>query len=187
MQKPSLLIVGASTLAYSLADIYPHATIIGRKDYDLAVKEDCDQLLQDYLPDRVVLTHGVVAGDLWNMLTVNYTSAVYLMAGFYDRMSKGQIIVVGSATTAWQSWPGISMERLFYNSAKTGVSDFVDFLNRKNLPADSEKPVSVQLYEPNSFNSHMAPNSTTECATVAKELAHLIENPRISRLQGLNR
>ena len=188
MQNIDLLIVGKSTIAKELQKIYPQCTIIGRPEYDLAVQDDCDQLVQDYMPNQVVITHGVGEGDLWNMLQVNYTSAVYLIAKFYEKMSKGQIIAVGSASTCWQSWPGIGMERMVYSTTKSGLREFCANLNRKNSPADAEKnSVSVQLYEPNNFFSPIGHQSKFPAHVAAKELSMLIENPRISILQGLNR
>lgn len=188
----NILIVGNSTLGHAVKPLcHRHAVrIVGRQDYDLAHREDCEQLVDDYAhtTDCVVFTQGVpiTDDDLWNSITVNYTSAVYLISQFYEHMKQGQIIAVSSATVNWQSWPGIGMNRLIYNCAKTGLSDFCQNLNRKNIPGEEEKPISIQVYEPNAFASKMSTSkqSITDCA---KELHTLIENPRISVLQGLNR
>ena len=134
-----------------------------------------------------MLTQGTLDNNVWNNITVNYTSVVYLMTQFYERMHSGQIIVISSSTVNWQSWPGIAMNRLVYACAKTGVSDFCKHLNRKNIPGEEEKPVSIQVYEPNNFISKMGVNSKQDIQTVAKEVKLMIDNPRISVLQGLNR
>lgn len=186
----NILIVGNSTLGRAVKPLcHPHAVrIVGRQDYDLAHREDCKQLVKDHAQstDCVVLTQGTLDDDIWNNVTVNYTSMIYLIAEFYKNMSRGQIIAVSSATVNWQSWPGINMERLVYSCNKTGVSEFCRNLNRKNIPGEEEKPIGIQVYEPNAFASKMSTSkqSVTDCA---KELHTLIENPRISVLQGLNR
>lgn len=188
MQNIDLLIVGRSTIAKELEKIYPESTVVGRAEYDLTVQGHCDKLVQDYMPRKVAITHGVNHGDLWDMMQVNFTSAVYLIAKFYEKMDTGQIVIVGSATTSWQSWPGIDMDRMVYSTTKAGIREYCANLNRKNLPADAEKNVSVQLYEPNSFFSPMSNYSTkTPAHVAAQELSMLIENPRLSILQGLNR
>ncbi len=186
----NILIVGNSTLARAVKPLcFSHnVSIVGRQDYDLAHKEDCEQLVDDYAhnTDCVVFTQGTLDNDIWNNVTVNYTSMIYLIAEFYKNMPRGQIIAVSSATVNWQSWPGINMERLVYACNKTGVSEFCRNLNRKNIPGEEEKPISIQVYEPNALASKRSTvkQSITDCA---KELHTLIKNPRISVLQGLNR
>lgn len=185
-----ILIVGNSTLGRAVKSLCTLHTvrIVGRQEYDLVHKEDCEKLVSDYAhnTDCVVFTQGTLDDNIWNNITVNYTSMIYLIAEFYKNMSQGQIITVSSATVNWQSWPGIEMDRLIYNCAKKGLSDFCQNLNRKNIPGEEEKPISIQVYEPNAFASKMSVSkqSITDCA---KELHTLIENPRISILQGLNR
>ena len=186
----NILIVGNSTLGHAVKPLcHLHTVhIVGRQEYDLAHLKDCEQLVNDYAHDIdcVVFTQGTLDDNIWNNVTVNYTSMIYLIAEFYKNMSKGQIIAVSSATVNWTCWPGIPMERLVYACNKTGVSEFCKNLNRKNVPDKEEKPVSIQVYEPNSFDSKMG-ISNQSITDVAKELHTLIENPRISVLQGLNR
>ena len=102
-------------------------------------------------------------------------------------MHNGQIIAVSSATVNWQSWPGIELNRLVYATAKTALSDFCKHMNRKNIPGEEEKDVSIQVYEPNNFVSQMNANSKQDIQPVAQELFSLVNNRRISVLQGLNR
>jgi len=185
-----ILIVGKSALAQAVRPMCdPHMVkIVGRPEYDLAQEQDCKQLVLDHALDTdcVVFTQGTMSENIWNSITVNYTSTVYLMSLFYKTMHTKQIIAVSSATVNWQSWPKIDMSRMIYACAKAGVSEFGKNLNRKNIPGEQEKDVSIQIYEPNAFASKMS-NSTHSITDAAKELRQLIENPRISVLQGLNR
>ena len=184
-----ILIVGKSDLGKELIDLCPEhdITIVGRPEYNLLDPKDCQELVQQYNVDCVILTQGLINdSNLWNMFTLNYTSMVYLIGEFYKCMESGQIIAVSSATVNWQSWPGIDLERLAYANAKTAVSDFCQQMNRKNMPSSPEKQVSIQVYEPNAFASKMS-NSDIDISIVAQELLSLVKNPRISVLQGLNR
>lgn len=183
----NILIVGKSDLGIATQKLCG-GIVVGRPQYDLSKEGSCNKLLQDHNPDCVVLTQGIL-GKLstpWEMSTVNYTSMVHLIACFYNKMTQGQIIVVSSATTAWTSWPGIDMDRLVYACNKEALSSFCKNLNRKNIPSQPEKDVSIQVYEPNAFASKMNSNGVN-IDIAAKELKYLIENPRISMLQGLNR
>ena len=185
-----IVIVGTSDIAHALADLCQEhdVKIVGRPEYNLTDKHACDRLVRDYDHyDCVVLTQGTQSNDLWNSFTVNATSAIYLISEFYKNMHSGQIIAVSSATVNWQSWPGIEMNRLIYSTAKTALSNFCKHMNRKNLPGEEEKPISIQVYEPNNFISRMSHNSKIDIEVVANELFSLVNNSRISFLPGLNR
>jgi hypothetical protein len=185
----NVLIIGKSALAKAVTPLLDQhsVTIVGRPEYDLESKYECNRIVREYNPDCVVLTQGTLDKDVWNNLTVNSTSAIYLISEFYKKMHNGQIIAVSSATVNWQSWPGTDISRLVYATAKTSLSEFCRYMNRKNMPGEQEKDISIQVYEPNNFVSKMGNNSKQEIITVAEELKMLIENPRISILQGLNR
>jgi len=184
-----ILLIGKSSLATAITPLLEQhsVTIIGRPEYNLATKEACDQVVSDYNPDCVVITQGTMDENLWNNITVNATSAIYLISEFYKKMHSGQIIAVSSATVNWQSWPCKNITQLVYATAKTSLSQFCSYMNRKNMPEENEKDISIQVYEPQNFPSKITLNSKQDIQIVAEELKILIENPRISVLQGLNR
>jgi short-subunit dehydrogenase len=185
----NILIVGKSDLGKELAKlcVEHNVTIVGRPEYDITSQYECNRIVREYNPDCVVLTQGTLNNDTWNSLTVNCTSTIYLISEFYEKMTCGQIISVSSATVNWQSWPGIETHKLVYATAKTALSDFCKHMNRKNIPDKEEKDVSIQVYEPNNFVSQMGIDSEQDIQPVAQELFSLVNNRRISVLQGLNR
>jgi NAD(P)-dependent dehydrogenase (short-subunit alcohol dehydrogenase family) len=185
----NVLIIGKSALATAVEPLLDQhqVTIVGRPEYNLKSQYGCSQLVLDHNPDCVVLTQGIMDENVWNNLTVNATSAIYLISEFYKKMNNGQIIAVSSASVNWQSWPGKSITQLVYATAKTSLSQFCSYMNRKNMPEEHEKDISIQVYEPQNFPSKIAPNSKQDIQIVAEELKILIDNPRISVLQGLNR
>jgi len=186
-----ILVVANSSLGKALVPFCKEheVLVVSRADYNISKQSECDKLVQDYKDvDCVVLTQGNMDVDVWNSISVNYTSMVYLITKFYDTMPKGQIIAISSASVNWQSWPGINMSRMVYASTKTALSDFCDNLNRKNIPGEEEKPISIQVFEPNIFASKINNyKSDTSVEEVAQELYSMIKNPRISRLRSLNR
>ncbi len=182
----NVLIIGKSALAKAVSPLLDehNVTVVGRPEYDIESKYECHRIIRDHNPDCVILTQGLIGNDIWKNLTVNNTSTIYLITEFYNKMKNGQIIAVSSAQVNWQSWPGKDIHQLVYATAKTSLSQFCSYMNRKN---DNEKPISIQVYEPQNFPSKMTPNSEQDINEVAKELQLLVDNPRISVLQGLNR
>ena len=115
---------------------------------------------------------------------VNLTNTAYLINSLYNKINKGQILFVSSAAVNWVSYPNIDLQRLIYNWTKECISKFCEHLNRKNI---DNQNISLQVYEPSSFNSKMNILAKTKIETITKELYSLIENPRISILRGLNK
>lgn len=149
-----ILILGKSTLAKQLEKILPNVEIVGRPEYDLAVKADCDRLVADYQPSVVINTQGVFdSDDAWKTLQTNYVGVVYLTMEFYNKMSQGHIINISSAATLWTSYPNITESRLVYNISKEALSSFGRHFNRAIV--DQDKPVSVSTIEIGKFNSRI--------------------------------
>lgn len=172
----TVLALGKSTLARELG-----LECVGKPEYDFAVQADCDRCVEEHTADCVVITHGVLCDDLWQSMTVNFTSAAYLLDRYYTSMSKGQIILVGSASVNWQSWPGIDTERMYYSASKYALYNIAKQYNRL-----AEKPVSIQVFNTTRFASKMGGDFAVPASQAAQELQMLIDNPRITELSAKN-
>ena len=149
-----ILILGKGVLATALHSKIVNSKMVGRPDFDFAVQHDCDRLISLYDPTVVINTVAVnQQKDPWTILTTNFTSAVYLTLKFYDKMSQGQIINIGSASSVWPSYPGIDTQRLCYNCTKENLATFGRHFNRKIV--DDKKPVTVSTVELKRFASPM--------------------------------
>lgn len=172
-----ILILGKGDLAQAIKNNLPSAICIGKPEFDFSQQQDCDQLIAAYMPSVVINTVGANQySDLWNILTVNYTSAVYLTLGFYNKMSTGHIINVSSTSALWVSYPDIDSGRLVYNISKESLSTFGRHFNRKIV--DDSKNVIVTTAEigrfPSKFNNYQPGTDITKMATV---ITNLIEQP----------
>jgi short-subunit dehydrogenase len=172
-----ILIIGHSDLGLALANQLSDTIVVGRPEYNLLVKEDCDRLVADYNPTVVINTAGVnQTHSQWDILTVNYVSVAYLTIKFYDKMQDGQIVNISSTSTYWPSYPGIASGRLAYNISKEAISNFGRHFNRKIV--EETKPVVVTTVELGKFNSkfnNYAGGMTTDRA--AELVVGCITNP----------
>ena len=172
-----ILILGKGDLATAINQLLPTAVCVGRPEYDFSRQEDCNRLLNDFQPNTVINTAALNEDqDPWQVLTVNYVSATYLTIGFYDRMNKGNIINVSSATTLWVSYPEIKTGRLVYNISKESLSSFGRHFNRKII--DNTKDVYVSTVEIGRFASKF--NNYKPGMDILKAAGHivsLIDNP----------
>lgn len=172
-----ILILGQSTLAKELQILLPTAQIVGKPDYDFSVQQDCDRVLSQYEPTVVINTHALNQhNDPWQILTVNYTSVVYLTLGWYDKMHQGHIINISSTSTYWPSYPGIDTGRLCYNVSKESLSMFGRHFNRAIVDHDHKPTVTtIELGKFNSkFNDFSGGMSVSKAAGMVK---NCIDNP----------
>ena len=172
-----ILIIGKSTLAGELSTLLPNAVVVGRPEYDLLTQKSCDQLIDQYTPSLVINTHAVNENhSAWDILTVNYTSIVYLTLGFYEKMGAGHIINISSTSTYWPSHPGINSGRLCYNISKESLSAFGKHINRAIID-QKDKPIisTIELGKFNSkFNKFSGGMSLSKVANIVKSC---IDNP----------
>lgn len=174
-----MLILGTGTLATALATHFPDSTIAGRPRFDFSQKQCCDELIDYYMPSIVINTVAVGdQSDPWQILTTNFTSAVYLTLKFYEKMSQGQLINISSASALWPSYPGIDHSRLCYNISKESLSQFGRHLNRAVV--DSPKPVTISTLEIGKFASRLNnyQDGGIPIERVVSSIADLIQHPR---------
>jgi short-subunit dehydrogenase len=172
-----ILIIGKSALAIELATLLSGVVVVGRPEYDLSTQESCDQLIAQYTPNLVINTHAVnESHSAWDILTVNYTSTVYLTLGFYEKMGPGHIINISSTSTYWPSYPGITSGRLCYNISKESLSAFGKHVNRAVVDQKNKPIIStIELGKFNSkFNNFSGGMSLSKVANIVKSC---IDNP----------
>lgn len=172
-----MLLIGKSDLGRAIAARFgsSRCVMVGRPEYDFALKQDCDRLLQDHTsPDIVINTMGVMTDDRWNSMLINYVAPVYITMGYVERLQQGHIINVGSASSWWPSWPGVDMTRLSYNIGKQSLAVFNQHINRVKI--DDTKTVTVSLVEPGRFKSRMSDHQGMEIDRVVDGIEHVIES-----------
>lgn len=165
-----ILILGKGTLSQELEKVFPNSVIVGKPEYDLSKKDDCDRLIQQYTPTVLINTVGVLSDDVWKTLVTNYVSSVYISVGFYEKIKTLHIVNVSSASTYWPSHPGINSSRMCYNISKESLTNFGKHMARKTI---DEPEFIISTVEPGSFPSQMnefAPGklSSIEVANIIK-------------------
>jgi short-subunit dehydrogenase len=168
-----ILILGKGTLATALHNRLPSSLLVGRPDFDFQNQNDCDRLVEQYMPTVVINTAALnQQHDPWSILTTNYTSPVYLTLRFYEKMLQGQIINISSASALWPSFPGINSERLCYNISKESLSMFGRHFNRKIV--DDGKPIVITTVElgkfPSKFNDFQDGMSVNTAVSVIESV-----------------
>lgn len=171
-----ILILGKSNLAQAIQNLVP-ATIVGRPQYDFSLQKDCDRVIQDHNPTVVINTHALNENNnAWDILTVNYTSMVYLTLGFYEKLGQGHIINISSTSSYWPSYPGIDTGRLCYNISKESLSAFGKHFNRACVDYQGKSIIStIELGKFNSKFNNFGGGMTLQ--KVAELVKRCIDSP----------
>lgn len=119
---------------------------------DVAKQEDIESFFEEACAvlgglDIAIIAAGLPGGGLSSMepdkmrymLDVNFTAAAMCAKAAYDRMTEGDLVIIGS-TSAHDLTPGSTV----YAGAKAGVAGFAEALRRELGP----KGVRVTLIEP---------------------------------------
>ena len=165
----SVLVIGGGQLARHFAETRQQYKIdvVTRKDYDLTVEQDCNELSTKCLNyDYILITAGKLSEttNAWNMLISNTVGPCSIISKLIELQYQGHIVVISSHASNWTSWPGISLNRLVYNCSKNALSNFVD-----SCSLAFNKPTFTTI-EPPSFKTSMSNFKGWNVDTVCKHI-----------------
>jgi len=123
-----------------------NATICG----DLMDIKFRDFLVESITPDIFINNAGKLYYDQFKMLDINGTSAVDLLYKFYDKMSSGTIINIGSLSHSKSIQPKDHLSKITYGIAKKHLRDVSMALNNSK-----SKPIKVMCVNPAAVDTKM--------------------------------
>jgi NAD(P)-dependent dehydrogenase (short-subunit alcohol dehydrogenase family) len=176
MTKQSMAILGGGELSTAIVNQLNQKfdiNVFGHDKFDIRNKEQCNDIivgLESY--DIVVITAGKHSEDIWDMWMVNNVGPAYIISNLENKYSNKKIIAVTSHGSSWTSWPGIDINRLVYNSSKSGLTNFVYGL----IHRDSSKN-RITILEPSRFQSTMSNNTGADINLVVNQIESIIDDP----------
>lgn len=100
--------------------------------------------------DVIIVCSGLLKGNARDILDVNAIGPIQLLTELSIAGSKAHVLIVGSHSQTWTSWPGIGIERLLYNVAKKTISEFAIGLEQSD-----KSNVRISVYHVSRFDSNM--------------------------------
>jgi len=98
----------------------------------------------------IIVCSGSIDGSVRDMIDINAAGPIQLLTELYKADSKAHVVMIGSHSNMWTSWPGVDIERLVYNIAKKTLSDFVTGLEHSD-----KSNMKLTIYHVSRFNSNM--------------------------------
>jgi NAD(P)-dependent dehydrogenase (short-subunit alcohol dehydrogenase family) len=176
MIKESMAILGGGELSTAIATQLNQKfdiNVFGHDMFDITNKDQCNKVidaLNSY--DVIVITAGSHSEDIWDMWMVNTVGPAYIISNLENKYSNKKIIAVTSHGSSWTSWPGIDINRLVYNSSKSGLTNFLYGL----IHRDSTKN-RITILEPSRFQSKMSNHTGTDINLVVNQIESIIDDP----------
>lgn len=176
MTKQSMAILGGGELSTAIVNNLGNRfdiVVYGHDKFDITNKEKCNEVIDGLATyDIVIITAGKHSEDVWEMWMVNNVGPAYIISSLESKYTNKKIIAVTSHGSSWTSWPGIDINRLVYNSSKSGLTNFLYGL----IHRDSTKN-KISILEPSRFQSTMSNNTGADINLVANQIESIIDDP----------
>lgn len=122
--------------------------------------------------DIIINCVGVLDKDTWDTFLINTVAPCYLLENLVQKKSKAHFIMIGSHGSMWTSWPGISLNRLSYNSSKKSIQSFIQGLSQSSL-----SDMKLTLMNLSKFKSNMSNHQGYDIDIVVDAIAYVINKP----------
>lgn len=123
----------AQGIQRSLIAVQHSIDFYGQQDYDLSVKEQAEALAERLCAyDVIVICAGVYNDeDPWETYLINVVGIAVILKTLVDIEIRAKVIVAGSHGSMWTAWPGMPLERLWYNNSKKALTDLVTSISHR--------------------------------------------------------
>ena len=133
--------------------------------------------------DVIIICSGTFGGKVRDVIDVNASGPIQMISELAASGSDAHVVVLGSHANMWTSWPGISIERLAYNTSKRNISEFVTGLEQSGT-----SDLKLTVYHVSKFDSNMNPGGRP-IQEVVDTISWIInsENPPLVVENGKNK
>lgn len=155
----------AKTLLQILQPTYT-VTLFGRPQLDFNNSSsviDAAQQLVNF--DYIINCAGILHGAPEEIFAVNALGPILLLSHLNALQCRSKVIMIGSHSATWRSWPGIELSRLCYNTSKKTLEDFVKGFSHGRIST-----MDLCVCNPSRFESAMSNYSGAPAMDVAEQI-----------------
>lgn len=158
----------ASALRHNLAGHF--VTYYSKKEYDISQKDNVETLAaQIFDNDIIICCAGVHGQDGWDTFVTNIVGPAYLLECLTSHNSNARVIILGSHSASWTSWPGIDVSRLSYNNSKSALKHYV-----LGLEHSGNSNLKLTILNPTRFQTSMSDNTGYPIDVVIKAIDYIV-------------
>jgi len=174
--KSTVAVIGASgTLAQALAHSFAEypVTVFGQPDYDMRDLNDIERLASQLnIFNVIIYCPGVLTANAWDTFSVNATAPAYLCELLATTDCQAHVIVIGSHSGMWTSWPGIDVSRLWYNISKQTLTATITALSHSG-----KTKMKYTVFNACKFKSSMSNHQGVDVEVIADAIKAVVKSP----------
>lgn len=146
-------------------------TAYDQQDCDLTKKENIKSIVEKtYQTDVIIICSGVYKKDCWDTYIVNLVGPAYFLEQLATYKSTAHVIVIGSHSQMWTSWPGIDLHRLSYNTSKNALQNYVSGIEQSN-----QSTLRLTMFNPTRFQSTMSDHTGYSIDIIVEAIESIIK------------
>jgi putative NADH-flavin reductase len=147
-------------------------TSYSKEQYNLTQKENVEQLAKLIFDKEVIVyCSGIINYDCWDTFIVNSVGPAYLLELLTNHESKAHVIIIGSHSSMWTSWPNISLFRLSYNNSKLAIKEYVT-----GLEQSKKSNLKLTIFNPSRFKSTMSDHTGYPIEYIVDTINYIIKS-----------
>lgn len=171
----SVAILGTSDLGKKLNEVLSteyNVSIYSRAECNFMSQTDIEQVAKQIKDaDYIINTVGVLEANAWDTFITNTVAPLYLLEMLQDLGCTSHVINVSSHAATWTSWPGASIQRLWYNNSKKALGNSVIGLSHSRA-----SKMRLSVFNPSRFESKMSNYSGHSINTMVDSIVHIMQH-----------
>lgn len=178
LTKSNVSIIGkhgslAAALEKKLIADY-HVSSYDKKEYNFLNKDSIVALANKiHSSDIIINCSGTFdKHDAWDSFLINAVAPAYLLEQLTLHKSTAHVIMIGSHSSMWTSWPGISFSRLMYNNTKQTLHSVVTGLSHSEC-----SNLKLSIINCSKFQSSMNNLQGYPVDIVVDQILHVMNSP----------
>ena len=174
--RSTVAVIGANgTLARAVAGAFAEyaVSVFGQPDYDMRDLNDIERLASQLNNFNVIVyCPGVLTSNAWDTFSINATAPAYLCELLATTYCQAHVVVIGSHSGMWTSWPEIEIPRLWYNLSKQTLTAVVTALSHSGKTS-----MKYTAFNACKFKSSMSDHQGVDAKLIADAVKSVVESP----------
>lgn len=167
----SVAILGSGSLSTELQKLLPHSMVFCKPKLNFLDQKSITDCIPELLNfDTIINCIGLYNGETKEILEVNFLSPILLTEQLVQQQFKGHLVMIGSHSATWPSWPGISHQRLVYANSKLALRNYMF-----GLAHSKNTDMSISVVDLTKFKSNMSNFEGYDIEATAKLVVSVIE------------
>ena len=167
-----IAILGNGDLSKALQSVIPKEfTVFDRSQLDLSSNESIESTARSLIEYPTIINCiGLFNGSDEEVMRANFIGPMLLINRLIELKYTGHLVLIGSHSATWTSWPGIDYQRLIYGTSKLALRNLVFGLAQGQI-----SNIDFTVIDITKFKSTMSNNEGYDPEQMAKLIYNITQ------------